>query len=310
MTKILVTGGAGFIGRNLVRVLAGQDDVEIAVFDNESSGDRTAVNFRGVSFVHGDIRNREQVRNAIRDVSIVVNLAAHTNVIQSIEDPSENFDVNVIGTFNLLEEARKANVKTMISASTGGAIIGDATPPMHEDMCARPKSPYGASKLSNEGYMSAYAEPYGMRTVSLRFSNVYGPGSLHKGSVVAHFFKKVLKGETLEVFGDGSQQRDFVYIDDLTNGIIQALGSTEAGVFQFGSGYPTSINQLIEALRLVVGQEYPFDVRYLEARSGEVYLTWSSIQKAEEKLGYTAKTGLHDGLKQTWEWFLSNMPRH
>ena len=189
MDRILITGGAGFIGRNLVTKMARTGDYEIVVFDNESSGDRRAVDLEGVTFIHGDIRNRNELRSSLKGITGVVNLAADTRVLDSIENPEVNFDVNVTGTFNLLVEAKEAGVRTIINASTGGAIIGEATPPVHEDMPAMPLSPYGASKLANEGYMSAFAGAYGMRTISLRFSNVYGSGSFHKGSVVGSFLQ-------------------------------------------------------------------------------------------------------------------------
>ncbi len=166
-----------------------------------------------------------------------------------------------------------------------------------------PLSPYGASKLANEGYMSAFAGAYGMRTVSLRFSNVYGPGSFHKGSVVAHFFKRILNGEMLEVYGDGTQQRDFLFIDDLTNGAINALKSEVNGVFQLGSGQPTSINDLIDEIRTVVGPDFSFEVKYSAARTGEVHRTWCKVDKAKEQLGFTPDTTLNAGLAKTWAWF-------
>ena len=303
--RILITGGAGFIGRNLVSKMANAGDYEIVVFDNESSGDRRAVDLEGVTFIHGDIRNRDELRSSLYGISAIINLAADTRVMDSIKDPELNFDVNVAGTFNLLVEARGAGIKTVINASTGGAIIGDAPPPVHEEMPAMPLSPYGASKLANEGYMSAFAGAYGMRMVSLRFSNVYGSGSFHKGSVVAHFFKRILNGEFLEVFGDGSQQRDFLYIDDLTNGAIAALNSEANGIFQLGSGQPTSINDLIDEIRTVVGPDFSFEVKYNDARAGEVHRSWCKIDKANRELGFTPCTPLRNGLAKTWSWFLN-----
>ena len=180
--RILITGGAGFIGRNLVSKMANAGDYEIVVFDNVSSGDRRAVDLEGVTFIHGDIRNRDELRSSLYGISAIINLAADTRVMDSIEDPELNFDVNVAGTFNLLVEARGAGIKTVINASTGGAIIGDA-PPTKKCRSRRNagdamvslrfsnvygSSPYGASKLANEGYMSAFAGAYGMRMVLIR----------------------------------------------------------------------------------------------------------------------------------------------
>ena len=274
------------------------------MLDNESTGNRSAVDFERVTFVHGDIRDRSDLRACLKGVSSVVNLAADTTVIESVEDPEFNFDVNVVGTFYLLAEAKALGIEKIVHASTGGAIIGSATPPVHENMAASPMSPYGASKLANEGYMSAFAGAYGMHTVSLRFSNVYGPGSFHKGSVVAQFYKQILRGETLNVYGDGTQQRDFLFIEDLTDGIARALNSSVTGVFQLGSGYPTSINQLIDDMRIVVGSDHPFGVQYCEQRAGEVHQTWCNIDKARHELGFSPDTSLQDGLTKTWSWFV------
>ena len=306
MDRILVTGGAGFIGRNLVRKLISSGASDIIVFDNESMGDSNTVAFNGVSFVHGDVRQREQLRASMKGVGSVIHLAADTRVMDSIENPDFNFEVNVAGTFNVLLEAKSAGIGSIIYASTGGAILGEATPPIHENIPASPLAPYGASKLAGEGYLSAFSGAYGMRAKSLRFSNVYGPGSLHKGSVVAHFFKKIIAGQSLEVFGDGHQQRDFLFIDDLTDGVMQALTSSAEGVFQLGSGIPISVNQLIAEIRSVVGPEYPFEVEFKDARAGEVLRTWCNIDKAKEVFGFSASTKLNVGLEKTWSWFLEH----
>jgi UDP-glucose 4-epimerase len=205
---------------------------------------------------------------------------------------------------NLLEEMRAAGVKRLINASTGGAIVGDAAPPVHEGMPARPLSPYGASKLAVEGYCSAFAASYGMNIVSLRFSNVYGPRSYHKGSVVAHFLKQLLKNEDLIIYGDGSQTRDFVFVEDLCAGIQRTLDMDVTGVYQLGSGEPTTVNALVDAMREATGR--PIAVRHEGFRAGEVLATYSDISLARKVLAFEPKTSLKDGLRQTWQWFLAN----
>ena len=164
-------------------------------------------------------------------------------------------------------------------------------------------SPYGASKLAAEGYCSAFNHSYGMKASSLRFSNVYGPRSYHKGSVVAHFFKEIIKGNDLVVYGDGTQTRDFVFIDDLCKGIIQALKADKPDVYQLGSGKPTSINQLIDLIKDVIQDKYSFDVIYKEPRQGEIAHTWTDITKARKYLDYDASMELVNGLELTWQWF-------
>jgi UDP-glucose 4-epimerase len=209
MTNVLITGGAGFIGRHLADYLTRQGDVTVTVIDNESLGDRKHLDLEKVRFIQGDLRNRDELRLALEGQDVVVHLAADTRVIDSIENPAHNFESNVIGTFNLLDLCRDLGVNRIVAASTGGAILGDVEPPVHERMAPQPTSPYGASKLMLEGYLSAFSSSYGMSTCALRFSNIYGPRSFHKGSVVAHFFKQISAGEKPIVYGDGSQTRDY-----------------------------------------------------------------------------------------------------
>jgi UDP-glucose 4-epimerase len=302
MTNVLITGGAGFIGRHLADHLTGQDGYSVTVIDNESLGDRKHLDLDKVRFVEGDLRSTEDLRAAVEGQDVVVHLAADTRVMDSIENPAFNFENNVIGTFNLLQASRELGVSRIVAASTGGAIVGDVPPPVHERIAAQPTSPYGASKLMMEGYLSAYNAAYGLSTCAVRFSNIYGPRSFHKGSVVAHFFKQILAGEPLVVYGDGSQQRDYLYVGDLTSGIQSAIEKTEAtGAYQLGSGRPTDLNTLIDLMRKVTDRD--FEVVYRDFRSGEVRNTWCQIDKAREGFGFDPATSLEDGLRATWQWF-------
>jgi len=303
VTNVLITGGAGFIGRHLADHLVGRGDVAVTVIDNESLGDRRHLDLDRVRFVAGDLRNRDDLRVALAGQDAVVHLAADTRVMDSIEDPGFNFENNVIGTFNLLELSRELGIRRIVAASTGGAILGDVTPPVHEEMAPQPTSPYGASKLMLEGYLSAFSASYGLSGCALRFSNIYGPRSFHKGSVVAAFFKLMLAGEPLEVFGDGSQARDYLYIGDLVEAIWAAVDSDAEGAFQLGSGRPTTINELLDAMRRVTGRE--IEVDYRDFRPGEVRVTWCQVDKARRVLGFNPVTTLDEGLRDTWEWFQS-----
>ena len=303
MKNVLITGGAGFIGRHLADHLVDTGEYTVTVIDNESLGDRRHLDLERVRFVSGDLRNRDQLRGALEGQDSVVHLAANTRVMDSIEDPANNFDHNVVGTFNLLELCRELGVNRVVAASTGGAILGDVPPPVHEEMAPKPTSPYGASKLMLEGYLSAYSNSFGVSGCALRFSNIYGPRSFHKGSVVAHFFKQILAGEPLVVYGDGSQTRDYLYVGDLVAGIRSAIESGAEGAYQLGSGRGTTINELLDAMRTATGLD--LDVRYEDFRAGEVRDTWCQIDKARAAFGFDPATPLEKGLGETWSWFRS-----
>jgi len=304
--NILITGGAGFIGLNLINSLKISGGYQIKVLDDFSLGSRAYLKEFDVEIIEGDVRSEAAVDQAMEGVDAVVHLAADTRVIESIENPDHNFKVNVDGTYNLLRSARSNNVKSFIFASTGGAILGNAQPPIHEQMLPKPISPYGASKLSGEAYCSAFSGSYGLKTVCLRFSNVYGPRSYHKGSVVAHFLKSIMAEKDLVIYGDGTQTRDYVYVGDICDGIIKALENEESGVYQLGTGIPTTINDLIQLIRETVKDDYPVKVCYADFRDGEVINSWCDIRKAQEKLDFIPAMSLNDGIKCTYEWFREN----
>lgn len=306
MKNVLITGGAGFIGRHLADHLVGHGGYSVTVIDNESLGDRKHLDLEKVRFIFGDLRNKDDLRTALEGQDAVVHLAADTRVMDSIENPVHNFECNVVGTFNLLELCREMGVGRIVAASTGGAILGDVQPPVHEGMAPRPTSPYGASKLMLEGYLSAYSAAFELSGCALRFSNIYGPRSFHKGSVVAHFYKQILAGEPLIVYGDGSQTRDFLYAGDLVEAIRKAVESDVEGAFQLGSGQPTTVNELIAHMREATGQD--LDVVYQDFRAGEVKDTWCQIDKARQGLGFDPATPLPVGLRATWQWFAAQRP--
>jgi UDP-glucose 4-epimerase len=301
---VLITGGCGFIGANLVAKLQQHNGLALRVLDNESLGRREHLEpFEG-EFVPGDIRDPATLDAALEGIDAVVHLAADTRVMDSIENPSRNFDVNVNGTLALLEAMRARGIRRLINASTGGAIVGEVEPPVHEGLVPRPASPYGASKLAVEGYCSAYSASYGLQALSLRFSNVYGPRSFHKGSVVAAFFRRILEKAPIVVYGDGTQVRDYVFVGDLCDGIVAGLTSEVVGVNQLASGKPVRLNELIDAMRQVVAP-HEVAVEYRDFRAGEVYATYCDISKARRELNYDPRTTLMDGLADTWAWFVT-----
>lgn len=302
MKKYLVTGGCGFIGTNLISRLARQG-ATIRVLDDLSMGKYEDIQEYGVELQKGDIRERAAVAKACDGIDVVVHLAAHTRVIDSIESPELNFQINAQGTLNVLLGCRNAGVKKFIFASTGGAILGEQEPPVHEGMVPRPVSPYGAGKLAGEAYCSAFHGSYGLCTSALRFSNVYGPFSYHKGSVVAQFFRNIMSGKPLVIYGEGHQTRDFLYVEDLAEAILLADQRDAPGeVFQIASGRETSVLSLIEEMKRVL-PDVKMDVRFEPARTGEISRNYASIEKARRLLGFDPKTQLGDGLRNTWRWF-------
>lgn len=304
MNRIVVTGGCGFIGLNVIEFLLRKFPQKITVLDNLSSSKKEPLAAFDVEFVEGDIRDKELVKTLMKGTEAVIHLAADSGVIDSIERPDDNFDVNVKGTYNVLRAAHTGGVERFVFASTGGALIGEAASGVNEAMAPRPLSPYGASKLAAEGYCSAFAGSYGMKTVSLRFSNAYGLYSYHKGSVVATFLKRLLKEEALTVYGDGEQTRDFVFAEDLCVAIERAMHVERGGeVYQLGTGIQTSVNALIGSMKRLVGLRHSVRIDYEVARPGEVRHNFSDISKARRSLGYNPVVSLSEGLKRSWDWF-------
>ena len=305
--NLLITGGLGFVGTNLVARLLDRADVAIRVLDSgETGAPQPPLRDQRVTIQIGNVLDRSAVARAVDGVDAVVHLAAATGVVQSLEDPRQTLKVNVDGTVNLLEACRARGVRRFVLASSNAAV-GEHEPPLDERTPPRPVSPYGASKLAGEALCSAYAAAYGLETAALRFSNVYGPYSVHKGSVVASFFRAALAGRELEVTGDGSQTRDFVFTGDLTRAICLALECAPAGsVFQIASGSETSIDDLAGEIRQLVAATTGIQstIRYVAAREGDVHRNYSAIARAAERLGYAPGVELADGLRQTLQWFV------
>lgn len=334
----LITGGCGFIGINLItRLIKDKRAETIHILDNLSVGkveDLECVlsgfgnfnkedshgevkyvcrdhDYPEIRLLIGNICNKDTVEKSIKGMDTVVHLAANTGVAPSVENPRLDMESNVIGTFNLLEASRMSSVKRFIFASSS-APIGETEPPIHEEKAPKPVSPYGASKLAGEGYCSAYYRTFGMKTVSLRFGNVYGPLSKHKSSVVAKFIKQALNNETLEIYGDGDQTRDFIYIEDLIQAILLSSNTDTGGeVFQIATYKETTINETAEKIKTLVEKETGKNVRivYRNPRTGDVKRNYSDISKAKKILRYEPEYDLDTGLRRTFEYFQSNDTR-
>jgi len=319
----LITGGCGFIGRSLIRHLKAKSDHKIRVYDNLSVGSREDLKQEGsikdldlselnemwdtdIAFFKGDILDGASISKACSGADVVVHLAANTGVAPSVEDPFSDCHTNVIGTLNVLEACRSQNSNRMVFASSG-APLGVQEPPLHENMAPHPASPYGASKLAGEGYCSAYFHCFGVETVALRFGNVYGPGSTKKASVVAKFIKQAMDGDTLEIYGNGSQTRDFIYIEDLVKAVYQAATVEGIGgeAFQIATSTETTVGSLTEKLISVLFDEAGIDTSRIngETRAGDVARNYSDTTKARERLNWTANVNLEEGLRKTVQFF-------
>lgn len=298
--QILVTGGAGFVGANLVRLLLEQDH-QVRVLDNFSAGQRAYLMDLPLEVIEGDILDLDIVSHAVAGVEGVVHLAAQTGVPGSIEDPRLDCQVNVVGTLNLLEACRHQGVSRFVFASSN-APLGRQPPPAMEDKAPLPISPYGASKLAGEGYCLAYHGSWELGTVVLRFANLYGPYSAHKNSVVAKFFKDIMTARQITIDGDGQQTRDFLYVGDLCQVILRALESKVSGeVFQIATGVETSIFELAELIQQMTGRE--LKIQHGPPRRGDIRKNYSAISKVEKFLAWKPQVKLAHGIKESWLWF-------
>jgi len=308
MTRVLVTGGAGFVGATLVRQLVERGH-RVRVFDNYSTGDAAHLTGVDAEQVEGDIRDEAAIGAATAGMDAVVHLAAAGSVVKSVEDPVTNFDVNVLGTFRVLNAARLAGVERVVQASTGGALIGDATPPVNEQSLPKPISPYGASKLAGEGYAHAFAKAYELRTIALRFANVYGPWSERKQGAVNMFFRAIHDGDPILIYGDGTSSRDYIHVDDISTALRLALEHPDVPggtVLHAASGVETTISDLARLCSEAAGlPDHP--VEYRPTRPGEVNRNFATYDLAKQVLGYSPTITREEGIAITWKWFTESV---
>jgi UDP-glucose 4-epimerase len=297
--RAVVTGGAGFIGSHVVEALLARGD-EVHVLDNLSKGKRERV-AAGADLHVGDIRDPDAVFDAVRPEA-VFHLAAQADVRLSVEHPEVDADVNVLGTVRILEAARRHGAKVVFS-STGGAIYGECTGPVTESAERRPLAPYGTSKLCGEEYLATWNRLHGTRHVSLRFANVYGPRQEPHGEagVVAIFMGLLHEGGTPRIYGDGSQTRDYVFVEDAVGAMLVALRS-DGGVFNVGTGVETSVLGLHDAIQRASG--ITREPAFAEARLGELQRSVLDSSLAERKLGWRPGSSLDEGLARTWAWIV------
>ena len=295
--RVVVTGGAGFIGSHVVDALVARGD-EVAVVDSLVTGKRENVSEKAV--LH-ELDIRKPLLDLFDDVrpETVFHLAAQADVRVSVERPAYDAEVNVLGTLQVLEAARPHGAQVVFS-STGGAIYGECEAPAPESATREPISPYGTAKLSGEEYLQMYNRLYETRHVSLRYGNVYGPRQDPHGEagVVAIFLGALARGEQARIFGDGLQTRDYVYVGDVAHATVAALGQ-RGGIFNVGTGRETSVVELYQLCRDVAGSEA--EAIHAEPRLGELRRSFLDPSLAAAELGFTAMVGLEDGLQATWE---------
>jgi UDP-glucose 4-epimerase len=305
---VLVTGGAGFIGSNLVQRLLERGD-RVRVLDNFSSGNRRnlAPFLDDVEVVEGDLRSYERVHAAVRGSDLVFHQGALPSVPRSVQDPLTTNAVNVEGTLNVMLAARDESVGRVVFASSSSVYGSDGTPPRTEADAARPLSPYAVSKLAAESYCVGFHRVYGLETISLRYFNVFGanqdPASQY-AAVVPRFFSAVSEGVPVPVYGDGRQSRDFTYVDNVVDANLAAaeidgLGGT---VLNIATGRATTVEQLADLVADALGK--PVTKEYLPQRAGEVRDSWASVDEARRLLRYEPRVTLEEGLRRVAERYV------
>ena len=316
--KALVTGGAGFIGSNLVDALLARGD-EVVVLDNLATGRRSNLDSalaRGARLVVEDVRDGALVRSLLEQEKpeVVFHLAAQMDVRVSAAKPVYDAEVNVIGTINMLEAARLCGTRRFVFASTGGAIYGETDVlPTPEGAEINSEAPYGQAKYSAEGYCELWGRLHGLSAVSLRFGNVYGPRQdpLGEAGVVAIFCGKLRDRGEPTVFGDGLQTRDYIYVEEVVGAALIASADEVTGPFNVGTGNESSVLDLVEVLgklgheMSIIGANETFEAQFAPARAGEVQRSALDPSKSREVLGFEARVELEEGLRRTLEWVVA-----
>lgn len=303
--KILVTGGAGFIGSSLVDALI-EKGHEVVVLDDLSSGKIEYLNSKA-KFHQVSVANAKTVKKIFlsEQFACVFHLAAQISVKDSVLDPMLDMKVNAGGSFNVFKAAHETGVKRLIFISTGGALYGDVTEPAHEEMLVRPTSPYAIHKFTAERYLELFRTEYGLNGIVLRLANVYGPRQFKggEGAAVAVFTHNAMNGLPSTIFGNGTKTRDYVYVGDVVSACLVAMGKAYQGVVNIGTGQRISVLDLLKTIEKVSGQQAQYS--HSTDRPGEVQDSILSIEKAKKELAWQPQVALEEGIKKTLEWVKS-----
>jgi UDP-glucose 4-epimerase len=304
--KIVITGGAGFIGSNLTEYWI-QQNAEVHVIDNLRSGFKSNLEeFEGIFFHQGSITERDLVFNVLKNADYVFHFAAMVSVIESIQKPSECVEINVNGLLNVLDASKEFGIKKVVLSSSAAVYGDNPASPKTIDMKPEPKSPYGITKLDGEYYLKMYNEIYGLGTVALRYFNVFGPKQdpqSQYSAAIPIFVSKAMKNEPITIYGDGEQTRDFIFIKDVVEANALAANNKNVnGVFNVATGRSISINQIVQ---LVVKEtKSKSKIIYEEERAGDIKHSLASISETKSMLGFEPKYDLEEGLKQTIDYFI------
>jgi len=302
VTRALVTGGAGFIGSNLVRALLARGD-DVRVLDNFSTGSRDNLESLDAEIVEGELRSYERVHRAVRGVEVVYHLGALGSVPRSVQDPLTSSAVNVEGTLNVLLAARDEGVRRVVFSSSSSVYGSSGRLPRTEEMAPDPISPYGVAKLAAERYCISFSRVYEQfETVVLRYFNVFGPRqSPHSqyAAVVPLFISAIAGGEPITVYGDGEQSRDFTYVANVVDATVRAASADDASgqIFNVAAGSPATVNELAAAIGRILDR--PVERREAEPRPGDVRDSWANVDVARRALGYEPAVALDEGLRLT-----------
>jgi len=301
--NVLVTGGAGFIGSNIVRALLERGDT-VRVLDNFSTGNRRNIEGLDVEIIEGELRSYERVHSAVRGMDVVLHQGALPSVPRSVQDPLTTSAVNIEGTLNVLLAARDAGVQRVVAASSSSVYGNGGTLPRTETQMPEPLSPYAVAKLAAERYCASFFHVYGMETVALRYFNVFGPRqdpTSQYAAVVPRFIRAIGLGEPVTIYGDGEQTRDFTYVRNVVDANLLAADRDGIGgsILNVATGRRVSINELTDLIGEILGVEPKKE--YLPERTGDVRASWADVTAAAELLGWTPRVSLEEGLRLTVE---------
>ncbi|MFX1285548.1 MAG: GDP-mannose 4,6-dehydratase [Promethearchaeota archaeon] len=305
--ECLVTGGAGFVGSHLIERLL-QNNHSVVCLDDFSTGTNKNLSRikNKIKIIKGDIRDPETIRKTVKDIDCVFHLAAQISVNRSVREPRFDASVNIEGTINLLEAICSSSIKRFIYISTGGAIYGEPSViPATEETREAPISPYGISKLVSEKYIEWFHNVYGLSYTIIRPANIYGPRQdpLGEAGVISIFLGRLKNSKPLEIFGDGKDTRDYVYVKDIAEICIKAMNSSHMNTFNAGTGKQTNLVELVKIIENVTKIEA--HMKFCDPRPGDVKHIALDSKKAYQKLGWKPTTSLTTGISKTWEWFSS-----